>query len=522
MTLEALTYGKPNGPGSPALVTESDPRRRRVLRGFNLSAHCKLDGLPFLGAPTLADRAAQFLPKLAADGFELLRVPLVWEHLQKNGPGPFDATLVQGLRELCSLAAAQGFYVLLDLHQDAVSSYFQSTKDPTLRGNGLPRWALRSAFDAGDAPPTLLTPDWADEASPGIHHWAVNYENNKPLRRAMQGLGRGPFQPVFQAFAKAVAESFGDLPNLLGVDVLNEPHAGAMEFLGYSALRETVYAAFLAAKKLRKVGAVSYPALCAMPAGNWLVDRRTFTTAPIISTDAADLSSRSLFNDGNTTLGGGPGFKFWLSTMHLYDPRAGLVGPFPPTPARYADTLAAALELYAAWDTVPLVGEFGAPSTLGPGVQNGLLATWVDLFERAGLSWCHWNFNPEAPDSSGYDGTLGESYSVAYTAPDRRAVLPTSAYYDLLRPFARRLSGTIEGYAFAVAGGDWTCDLTLDAWSPPRSTEFWVPASLGPFTTTAQGATLSTDPARPRRLLVTPTAARCVLHFAGGPRKRWG
>ncbi len=186
----AYTVGVFDWPGgAQRLLAEVDedgePGRPVILRGFDVSGAAKTCGTPFAGVAGLdvVRLADWFLPELRDDGFDLLRVPIVWEFLQTNGAGDWSEGIAAALRAFVAHAGSLGFQVIIDVHQDVMSSYFRHATEREWRGDGLPEWLLRLAVEDE----TSLSPDWVDTIL-GVRQWAINYNSNGAMRRAMTGL----------------------------------------------------------------------------------------------------------------------------------------------------------------------------------------------------------------------------------------------------------------------------------------------------------------------------------------------
>lgn len=464
--LSSAVFSDPIGPRRRLVeVCDQDRGQPIALRGFNLSGAAKNFGYPF--SPGLARdiiaRAAEFLPGLAADGFDLLRIPLVWEHLQPEPDGPLTA-IGPALRALCAYAGQLGFRVLLDVHQDVLSSYFRSTLPGggENHGEGLPPWVLERAC----APSPLVPPSWVDHPEPAVvHQWALNYEFNQAERAAMRGLGKDGVVAAFRQFAARLAANFAGLDNVVAYEVLNEPYSKAFDAKSHAALACAVRQGLGDAVR---PGAT--PTWSVMPAGDWL-DGPGFI-CPEIDTHVDSIAGRTCLPRGPLAPYFGDGL--WLVTPHFYDPRAEPLPSFRPQADRYERVVQAADALFDAWNAIPIVGEFGCDARIDR--RDACHRRWLDLFEARGWSWCLWNFNPDAT-RGGNDHWCGEHFSVAEQEADG-TVVRTPSYYALLRPFPRRYGAPV----FSIQWDGRTYRALMGA--PYRQgwrTDVFVPASLGAF-----------------------------------------
>jgi hypothetical protein len=452
-----------------------------ALRGFNLSGAAKNLGTPFSSklAPDLVARAASFLPDLGGDGFDLLRIPVVWEFLQPEPDGPLTP-VAEEIRDVVEYAGRLGFRVLIDIHQDVLGSYF---RDPAsgraeFHGDGLPRWVIERAC----APGAIVPPAWVDHPEPAVvHDWAFNYKFNGPMRKAMAGLGQPAVLAAFRQFGEKLAATFAGLDNVLAYEVLNEPFSECFDAQVHAALSRNVGSGLGSA-----VASGKTPTWSVMPAGDWL-DGPGFVV-PEIDIDAESIRKRTSLPRGALAPSFGDGF--WLVTPHFYDPRAVPLPLLAPQPDRYERVVQAAEALFSEWDVVPVVGEFGVASERSE--RNKCHQRWIDVFESRGWSWCLWNFNPDATHG-GDDHWCGERYSVAETEDDG-TVVRSDAYRALLRPFPRRYAGPLlstswDGRRYRASIGA--------PYRPGWATEIFVPSGLGGFTArgdcTVEGRTVRVD-----------------------------
>jgi hypothetical protein len=457
------------------VTADGSAGRPVALRGFNISGAAKNRdnrGLPFsLGtSPDIVSRAADFLPDLAADGFDLLRIPIVWEFFEANaGAGA-------ALRDVVAYAGRLGFRVIIDIHQDLLSSYFCDTRDPadtkTWHGDGLPFPVLQRAYGAMGVPQ-----EWWDGPIlnlPLLRQWAVNYDDNATLQRAMRGLGAQAVCDAFQAFAGKLAGVFRGLDNVLTYEVINEPYSKCVTASAHLALASAVLTGLGTA--VARDGRT--PTWSVMPAGDWLV-HQDLDPIPHLATSADVIRERLSLPGGPLRNALGPGY--WLLTPHFYDPHAGAPPGAPFTgldPTQYEAAVAAAARLIDEWDVVPIVGEFGVGSNKAERIACH--RAWIDAFERRGWSWCLWNFNPDA-GPAGDDGWCGEKLSITERVDDE--VRRSAAYWALLRPFPRffggpLLSGSWDGTTWRARVGR--------AYQAGWRTEIYVPKSLGAFGVTPE------------------------------------
>lgn len=233
--------------------------RHVLLRGVNLGGDCKLPAsvsgthlrddfadhrtVSFIGRPFPLAEADGHLGRLARWGFNALRLLTTWEAVAHAGPGMRDEAYLDYLRAVCLKAAAHGFAVFIDFHQDVWSRM--------TGGDGAPGWVFEAVgldftrFGAADA--AHLMQQRYDAALGGRQpaypqmSWGSNYR--LPANAIMWTLffGGGRFLPGFRpggtpvqdllqgeylAAMTAVAERVADIPEVIGFDTLNEPDTG--------------------------------------------------------------------------------------------------------------------------------------------------------------------------------------------------------------------------------------------------------------------------------------------------------
>ncbi|QNA86597.1 glycoside hydrolase family 5 protein [Sphingomonas sp. So64.6b] len=233
--------------------------RHVLLRGVNLGGDCKLPSsvpgthLPddfadhrvvsFVGRPFPLDQADAHLARLAHWGFNTLRLLTSWEAVSHAGPGLHDEAYLDYLRAVCRKAAAHGFFVFIDFHQDVWSRM--------TGGDGAPGWTFEAVgldftrFAAADAVHLMQARYDARlggrQASYPQMSWSSNYRlpanaimwtlffggrtylpDFAPDGRQVQDLLQGDYLDAMRAVAQRVA----DIPDVIGFDTLNEPDTG--------------------------------------------------------------------------------------------------------------------------------------------------------------------------------------------------------------------------------------------------------------------------------------------------------
>lgn len=405
-----------------------------TLRGFNISGHCKINGLP-CRSTAVADAV---FSRIAEDGFNLVRLPVIWEKL--------CASVERQLVEFVEAAARHGLFVLIDLHQDILGTAFRHPTDPERHGTGFPESVLKAAYAASSPGIPWREYEWHAPIA-----WQQNYRDNHQLKQCLRGMRY--VLPAIKAHALRVAALFEPHPNVIGYEVINEP---------MPPLTDEAYHSFF-----NELASVLPPGKAiAMPRADWLY--RYVGPAPFFVDHASELQPG--FNPSLL-----PGLQ--LSTPHIYAPieMAGLPFPKPPPHiVRFVD------DWHRHHDLPFIVGEFGVPAGLIH--APGHLAAWISKFEQRSMSWCLWHLNPEA-DPDGNDHWCGEHMSVASRGTGNETVL-SARYNGLLRPFVALASGDVSELIYDARA--WRFRVTIGKPEAPGfKTKLVISPALGDFDVTA-------------------------------------
>ena len=185
----------------PDLIVDAQGRAR-ILHGINVHNASKYqdDRLPLI---TEAD-----VERMAHDwGFNVVRLLIFWDAVEPE-PGSYDEAYLDAIAERVAWFEAEDIAVILDMHQDVYSEVFCC--------DGAPLWAVR---DDGEP---------FEQAS----LWSANYLQ-PAVQRAFDNLwlgDAGAHADVQEHYVMAwrhVAERFAGTPNLIGYDLMNEPHPGS-------------------------------------------------------------------------------------------------------------------------------------------------------------------------------------------------------------------------------------------------------------------------------------------------------
>ena len=193
-----------------------DAQNRQVLlRGVNYNAlgDYYIDQAAY-PAPILP-KAGDF-PQMAALGMNSVRLLLSWSRVEPQ-PGVYDETYLAQVRHQIEQAAAQGLYVIVDLHQDAWGKFVatRGTSDVcaaplenAIGWDGAPEWAT---ITNGLTTCRLQQ----REISPAVQAAFTNFYLDT------QGI-----QTRFVAMWQHVVSEVAGYDNVAGYDLFNEPNPG--------------------------------------------------------------------------------------------------------------------------------------------------------------------------------------------------------------------------------------------------------------------------------------------------------
>jgi endoglycosylceramidase len=190
------------------------------------------DGDSFSSDISMAREDFEWMQSL---GLNVLRLGVFWAGLEPTR-GHYNETYLDQLERIVDLAGAHGVYVFLDMHQDGLSELFC--------GEGFPPWAIRRQHNAAMRFPAPFSPAFNDSQ---MYNEPVGSLGRIP-RDSACGESHGPdygqwtretagaYQAIYSnwdglgdAFAAAwakVAARFAHRPEILGLELINEPFAG--------------------------------------------------------------------------------------------------------------------------------------------------------------------------------------------------------------------------------------------------------------------------------------------------------
>ncbi|WP_430810434.1 MULTISPECIES: cellulase family glycosylhydrolase [unclassified Carboxylicivirga] len=178
-----------------------DHGREVILHGINVVNKNPDEGYIYNGGP-------EFYKLLKQQGFNSIRFIIIWDGLEPE-PGVYNEAYLQEIDKRIEWAAANGLFVILDMHQDLFSVKY---------ADGAPEWAT---ITEGKEHTTGAI--WSDAymMSEAVQTAFDNFWNNTP---ATDGVGvQDHYAQVWQHVAKRYATN----PAVIGYDIMNEPFPGS-------------------------------------------------------------------------------------------------------------------------------------------------------------------------------------------------------------------------------------------------------------------------------------------------------
>lgn len=366
--------------------------REVILRGFNAGGRAKMP--PFLPfdvdeGEDVAEVADAYFARIAALGANLIRLTFSWEALEPTR-GAYSQAYLDQYRTVLDAAYANGFFVIVDFHQDVFASPFC--------GDGFPLWALGD-IPHGEPRYDCGFPDWAFPALDPESDVSAAYDR---LWFNDDGL-----QDDMEAMWRVVAAEYAGHPAVAGFEVINEPGSGSVPIETFES--ETLPALFARMGAAIREEAGDYAIFGGGRAG-----------------DALGLPNHLTE----------PDLEDFVFAPHYYDPVAVLNVQATDVP-RIHDGIVGTLEPASRWDVPVILGEFGTQNDYEFKAEHmDILYDELDLASAHGAAW-------EASQTGTYWNT--EDFSVLDTDGSEQAWADVA-----VRAYPRAIAGHIERFLWTA------------------------------------------------------------------------
>lgn len=141
-------------------------------------------------------------------GFNVVRLGFMWSGLYPTAPDIINQTYVTEMMKIVNLLEEYGMYVIIDLHQDMLSSQFAAY-------DGAPLWILeqlpkpKHAYPWPFKNPYLGFTAYVTEACGFAFQCLYSNKNN--------------FEDYFQQYWVSTAQIFNQTSSILAYELINEP-----------------------------------------------------------------------------------------------------------------------------------------------------------------------------------------------------------------------------------------------------------------------------------------------------------
>ncbi|KAJ9470226.1 Endoglycoceramidase [Diplonema papillatum] len=157
-------------------------------------------------------------------GLNFIRLGVMWPGVEPE-EGQYNQTYLSAIKEISEEAAEHGIYTLADMHQDVLSDRFC--------GEGVPRW-VTPADQPAPFPVPVEASGFENDPATGAptrrecarHFWG-EYYHSEAVGAAFEKLYTHPGAvAAWGRFWGKIAELYAGSANLLGYELINEPHQG--------------------------------------------------------------------------------------------------------------------------------------------------------------------------------------------------------------------------------------------------------------------------------------------------------
>jgi endoglycosylceramidase len=401
-------------------------------------------------------------------GFNAVRLGFVWEGFEPR-PGVFDGTYLDRLEAVERLFARHGIYVVIDSHQDDLSSRFH--------GEGFPDWAVYTD-GLGDCPAATMAVIGDQRiCSPAMGRAWDNLWAN-----------RGEVWQAYSEMWRKVAARFASEPGVVGYDILNEPWSGRQWTTCFAIGGcPSFYREYLQPFEYMMAASV-----------------RSVDPVHAVVYEADDLAS-----SGPHIAGSGP--QSWLTAPTPAGPNPlysfHMLCNSATTNAFCNNDMNANLASAARLDAPLLIGEDG-------GCQPPSAARVVRAADAARVGWIHWAWKSTHQNNSGGIDSCDSMFR-----DDANFSTLIQAKADLLsEPYPIAIAGTPSAYGFDPSTDSFSLTYTPDPSIKAPTVVFSAPRHYpSGYRIEVRGAHVTSRPCAPDLTIVNdPGSAHVSLTLAPG------
>ncbi|MGN6161386.1 MAG: cellulase family glycosylhydrolase [Marmoricola sp.] len=406
---------------------------------------------------------------LEANGFDAMRVGLIWSAVEPR-PGVYDDAYLAQVAQTVQTLASHGIVSLLDFHQDLYNEEFQ--------GEGAPAWATQ---DGGLPNPSLGFPGNYFANPAANHAWDAFWSNAS----APDHVG---LEDHYAATVAHVASFFKSTAAVVGYEVMNEPWPGTLWTLCLNPL--------LGCPIFDQSSLTSF------------YQRVATAVRTVDSTHVLWFEPNTLFNQGmptNVSLPGpGSGFAF-----HDYCGIESETGNNLTCQQQDGLTWANAHRFSTAHQVPAMLTEFGATN------DSANLTEVEDYADQNMTSWLEWAYTGNDITSS---SSSGQALVYDPAKPPTGSNVNTAKLQVLARPYPQAVAGTPTSWSFS--GGVFKLTFTTQrvdgtgSFGPGSATQISTPAVAFPsgYAVSVSGGTVASAAKAPvLRILGSPGASTITV-----------
>lgn len=378
--------------------------RAVLLHGVNWSGSWKL-------APYGQDATEWTIAYLAGLGLNNVRLLTGWAAVMPER-GRIDRSYLADLRERARWAAKYDMLIVIDMHQDIYGEGIVNEDTGWSIGNGAPAWTCGARIKQLDP-------------------WTMNYTYDRVGECYHKMYTDPELVALFADAHRALLETLGDIPNVIGLELLNEPFFGTASPLSFER------------NELFPFYEQVYARIATAAAGHLI-----FAEPSIVK----NLSAFTIFNRL-------PGTQ-WVYSPHLYDVRMELGGAYDGVTS-YLDYRMSLDAREQAMHGIPLWwGEWGNPPG-GPSAED-YVGDFIDRADGLYFGWAFWD-NSLLKDHTMPHGVSYAGLGIMRAYVERAPGAPLFHYDAAARKLTLTITGDGAAETWVRAPKGWSAKVALGA-----------------------------------------------------------